>query len=565
MGQSRCAIYTRKSTEEGLEQDFNSLDAQREACAAFIQSQKQEGWTAIPKTYDDGGYSGGSMERPALKQVLADIEAKRVDVIVVYKVDRLTRSLSDFAKLVEIFDRCGVSFVSVTQQFNTTTSMGRLTLNILLSFAQFERELIGERVRDKVAASKKKGMWMGGTVPLGYDVKDRKLAVNKAEAKTVVEIYQRYLKLQSVRALRDDLAAAGIRSKRRFRADGSEYGHQKLSQGALYLMLQNRTYRGEATHKGKAYPGEHKAIVDEALWSSVQALLAQNRVARTNGANAQEPSLLTGLLFDEHGERLTPTWTSKKGKRYRYYVSAALVAGTNETKQRIPAGNLEDVVVEKIRRFFSDPKELIDVFERLGLSRQRSAAIKCAARIARQLNEKDQTRTTLILPLLRRVVVGSEEIKIEMHNDRLAALLHGKVAESLSEQSLESKDSGDAIILTVSAQLQRVAREMKLVIDQTKAGAMCDMALLRIIARAYDVQARLNANRNLSVKEVSQVENVSSAYIYSLLRLRWLAPSIVSAIVNGRHPKRLNAKRLMRLSFRLSPYWSEQRALLGFD
>ncbi len=238
---SRCAIYTRKSTEEGLEQNFNSLDAQREACAAFIQSQKHEGWTVITREYDDGGYSGGSMERPGLQRLLADIEAGRIDVVVVYKVDRLTRALSDFAKLVEIFDRCGVSFVSITQQFNTTTSMGRLTLNILLSFAQFERELIGERVRDKIAASKKKGIWMGGTVPLGYDVKDRKLIVNKAEARTVIDIYRRYLRLKSVRALQAELDAANIRSKRRVRPDGTEHGNQRFPQGALYLPLQNRT------------------------------------------------------------------------------------------------------------------------------------------------------------------------------------------------------------------------------------------------------------------------------------------------------------------------------------
>jgi site-specific DNA recombinase len=245
---SRCAIYTRKSSEEGLDQDFNSLDAQREACAAFVQSQKHEGWTISPTQYDDGGYSGGTMERPALQRLLADIEANRIDVVVVYKVDRLTRALSDFANLVEVFDRREVSFVSITQQFNTTTSMGRLTLNILLSFAQFERELIGERVRDKIATSKKKGMWMGGTVPLGYDVRDRKLVVNESEAGTVVDIFRRYLRLKSVRALAEELAAAGIRGKRRCHPDGTEYGNQRFSHGALYLMLQNRTYRGEATH-----------------------------------------------------------------------------------------------------------------------------------------------------------------------------------------------------------------------------------------------------------------------------------------------------------------------------
>src|SRR5438552_2488090 len=247
---SRCAIYARKSSEEGLEQAFNSLHAQREACAAFILSQKHEGWTVLPALYDDGGFSGGTMERPALKRLIADIEAGAIDVVVVYKVDRLTRALSDFAKLVEVFDRRGVSFVSVTQQFNTTTSMGRLTLNVLLSFAQFEREVTGERIRDKIAASKKKGLWMGGMPPLGYDVKNRKLVVNDAEARVVVDIYRRYLVLKSVRALKDELAGAGIGSKRRVRPDGTAYGGQSFSRGALYLMLQNRVYRGEVTHKG---------------------------------------------------------------------------------------------------------------------------------------------------------------------------------------------------------------------------------------------------------------------------------------------------------------------------
>ena len=311
------------------------------------------------------------MERPALQRLLADIEAGRIDVIVVYKVDRLTRALSDFAKLVDVFDKHGVSFVSITQQFNTTTSMGRLTLNILLSFAQFERELIGERVRDKVAASKKKGMWMGGTVPLGYDAKDRKLVVNKADARTVVDIYRRYLRLKSVRLLVKELDDAGIRSKRRLRPDGTEAGNQRFSQGPLYHLLQNRTYRGEATHKSNAYPGEHAAIVDKPLWDAVQAVLAENRVQRTTGANTKAPSLLTGLLFDEAGERLTPTWSIKKGTRYRYYVSKSLLKGDNKTHsgRRIPAGNLDTLVMERLQRLLSARGELLDAIAGTSIGR----------------------------------------------------------------------------------------------------------------------------------------------------------------------------------------------------
>jgi site-specific DNA recombinase len=309
----RCAIYTRKSTDEGLEQAFNSLDAQREACAAFVLSQKHEGWTVLPTAYDDGGYSGGTLERPALKKLIAAIEAAQIDVVVVYKVDRLTRALSDFAKLVEIFDRRGVSFVSITQQFNTTTSMGRLTLNVLLSFAQFKRKVIGERVRDKIAASKKKGMWMGGTVPLGYDVKDRKLAPNDTEARIVVDIFRRYLRLKSVRALAEELASTGIKSKRRVHPNGTEYGHQRFSHGALYLLLQNRIYRGEITHKGRSYPGQHAAIVDKQLWEAVQATLAENRVARATCAGNKQPSLPTGILFRRNRRQVDAYLLRQKG------------------------------------------------------------------------------------------------------------------------------------------------------------------------------------------------------------------------------------------------------------
>ena len=292
----RCAVYTRKSSEEGLEQEFNSLDAQREACEAYVTSQKHEGWTVLPALYDDGAYSGGTMDRPALQRMLDDIRAREIDVVVVYKVDRLTRSLGDFAKIVEVFDAQGVSFVSVTQAFNTTSSMGRLTLNVLLSFAQFEREVTGERIRDKIAASKKKGMWMGGLPSLGYDVKDRKLVVNEAEAATVRHIFQRYLELGAVRALQADLAATDVVSKRRTASDGSPYGGQRFSRGALYLMLKNRIYRGEIVHKGKAFPGEHAAIVDEELWQRVQSHLQENRIERREGDSAIEPSLLTGIV-----------------------------------------------------------------------------------------------------------------------------------------------------------------------------------------------------------------------------------------------------------------------------
>ena len=308
----RCAIYTRKSSEHGLEQDFNSLDAQREAAEAYIKSQAHEGWRLIKTHYDDGGLSGGTLERPALQSLLADIEARKIDIVVVYKVDRLTRSLADFAKLVELFEGHGVSFVSVTQQFNTTTSMGRLTLNVLLSFAQFEREIAGERIRDKFAASRRKGMWMGGTIPLGYDVQDRKLIVNKAEAETVRLIFARYLALGCVSSLQADLDRKGVRSKQRILTSGRVLGGSSFGRGALYHLLQNRIYRGEVVHKGTAYPGEHEAIVDEELWNAVQAKLSGNRTRRRQ-ARIESGAILGGLIFDDRGNRMSPTYTVRRG------------------------------------------------------------------------------------------------------------------------------------------------------------------------------------------------------------------------------------------------------------
>ena len=430
----RCAIYTRKSSEEGLEQAFNSLDAQREACAAFVLSQKHEGWTVLPTLYDDGGFSGGTMDRPALKLLLSDIAEGKVDVVVVYKIDRLTRSLFDFAKIVEAFEAKDVSFVSITQQFNTSTSMGRLTLNVLLSFAQFERELAGERIRDKIAASKKKGMWMGGLPPLGYDVKDRKLVVNDEEARTVLHIFRRYIELRSVRALKTELEQAGIRSKRRILTDGTACGGQKLSRGALYLMLQNRIYRGEITHKGNAYPGEHQPIVDQALWDQVQATLAENRIDRKTGAYARQPSLLAGLAFDETGERLTPSHAVKKGTRYRYYVSRSLIVGSakdHATGRRIPAGNLESLVINRLRAFFADQGAVLDAVRNEhpdGTHQKR--LISRGRQIAEELPTMapDQTRA-MLMSLVTRVDLKPDRVEIKMRRRSLVELLHARSTE----------------------------------------------------------------------------------------------------------------------------------------
>jgi DNA invertase Pin-like site-specific DNA recombinase len=565
----RCAIYTRKSTDEGLEQAFNSLDAQREACAAFIQSQKHEGWAVLPAQYDDGGYSGGTLERPALERLLADIEAGQVDVVVVYKVDRLTRALSDFAKLVEVFDRQAVSFVSITQQFNTTSSMGRLTLNVLLSFAQFEREVIGERVRDKIAASKKKGMWVGGMPPLGYDIKDRKLLVNKSEARTVVHIYRRYLALRSVRDLHDELAAEGVRSKRRLRPDGTTYGGQTIARGALYLMLQNRIYRGEITHKGNSYPGEHPAIIDHLLWDTVQAILAQNRVGRATGARAKHPSVLGGLVFDASGERLTPTYAIKKGTRYRYYVSSCLVRGAKGSRAggwRIPAGDLEGLVINKISELFSDPSVLFDVLdgEKKPGSWQRHL-VERGREIARQLNAEapDKVKATL-MALLCQLTIYPDRVEITISRARAVELL-ARESNDLTTLHHNTIPAGDDLMsLRVSAHLKRVGREMRILVEGADNKGKADPSLLRVVARAHDIQSRLSENTELTVHDVARQEGMTAAYIYNLLRLPWLAPDITTAIVTGRQPHHLTAKKLTSNASRLPADWAEQRKLLGF-
>ena len=347
----RCAVYTRKSSEEGLEQEFNSLDAQREACEAYIASQKAEGWMLVPDRYDDGGISGATLERPALKRLLADIEDQRVDVVVVYKIDRLSRALMDFSKLVDVFDRNNVTFVSITQSFNTTTSMGRLTLNILLSFAQFEREVIGERIRDKVAASRKKGMWMGGFVPLGYDVKDRKLVVNGTEAATVRTIFQRFIKIGSATELVRALRIEGIRGKR----------GKLIDKGYVYKLLNNRVYVGDAVHKGTAYPGEHQAIVDRALWDRVHAVLRESPRKRAANTRAQTPSLLKGLIFGPTGRAMTPAHTRKGGKLYRYYVSTDVLKRDANlcTVRRVPAAEIESAVVDQLRGLLRTPEIIV--------------------------------------------------------------------------------------------------------------------------------------------------------------------------------------------------------------
>ncbi|EDP61747.1 resolvase [alpha proteobacterium BAL199] len=415
----RCAVYTRKSSEEGLDMAFNSLDAQRDACAAYIASQKSEGWVALPGRYDDGGFSGGTLERPALRRLLADIEAGRIDIVVVYKIDRLSRSLMDFAKLVEVFDRHNVTFVSVTQSFNTTTSMGRLTLNILLSFAQFEREVIGERIRDKFAASRARGMWMGGHPPLGYDVRDRKLVVNETEAAAVRSVFERFLAIGSATTLARTLAAEGMTTKR---------GHP-IDKGTVYKLLNNRVYVGEAVHKGTAYPGEHQPIVTRALWDKVHAILAESPRTRAGRTRAATPALLKGLIFGPTGCAMTPTHTRRGDKLYRYYVSqSVLKRGADACPVgRVPAAEIEGAVVDQLRGLLRAPEVIVATWRSArpeidGLSEAEvREALEGLDPLWDELFPAEQAR--IVQLLVERVDVGVAGLKVRLRVQGLARMV----------------------------------------------------------------------------------------------------------------------------------------------
>jgi site-specific DNA recombinase len=562
----RCAIYTRKSSEEGLEQNFNSLDAQREACEAFIASQKHEGWTILPEMYDDGGFSGGTIERPAFQRLLVDVGEGKIDVVVVYKVDRLTRSLSDFAKIVEIFDKRNVSFVSVTQQFNTTTSMGRLTLNILLSFAQFEREVTGERIRDKIAASKKKGMWMGGLPSLGYDINDKRLVINEAEAKTVRYIFRRYTELKSVRLLKGDLDAQGIVSKPRNASDGTRYGEKPLARGALYLMLQNRIYRGETVHKDKSYPGEHEAIVDETLWSAVQAILTKNQSDRILGTAEKQVSLLSGILFDARGERMSPTHATKNNTRYRYYVSRPLLAGTiKHSGQRIPASNLEALVTGRIFNWLGDRTAMLDIIQShtSDATTQKRLMVGLEQCLATWLElEADEVRN-FILSIVARIQVHADRIDILLKPISLVRWLSRADSHAKSTAATRCDTEGSFATLSIPARLKRVGKEMKILIENESDPATPDASLVRVLIRAHVIRDRFLADKSLTLDEIAKSVDIVPSYVTRLFRLTLLAPDIVSAMLAGKHPPELNARKLLD-DTRLPLDWNEQRRSLGF-
>jgi site-specific DNA recombinase len=557
MTRLRCAIYTRKSTEDGLEQDYNSLEAQRDACEAYIKSQASEGWATVKTRYDDGGLSGATMERPALHRLLADINTGKVDVVVVYKVDRLTRSLSDFAKMVDQFDQHQTSFVSVTQQFNTTTSMGRLTLNVLLSFAQFEREVTAERIRDKIAASKKKGLWMGGVVPLGYDVIDRKLIVNDTEAETVRTLFDLYCRLGTVDAVKEEADRLGLRTKARKPNNGNRGGNQPFRPGHLYKLFANRMYIGEIVHKGVGYPGEHQPMIDQDTWDKVQTRLSANARTRRYRTNMKSPCLLTGLLFDEEGDRLSPSYCIKQGRRYRYYITRD---PGSRTGWRLPAKTLDAVVLDGICDFLSDKTLLMtDVVPSTSSAQEMADILSQAAELGITL------RTTT--PAEQRSFVQKTIDRIEVQQNRIRidvglSALRGRLGITDSDRN-DVMPQSKTLKVDIPIALKRRGVETKLIIGgHSSPPSDPDPVLINAIRSAAKWFEELRNGSAASVGDLAKRHRIHQGDVSRILPIAFLAPDIVEAILNGQHPVELTAARLKRT--RLPLDWAEQRRLLGF-
>ncbi len=543
----RCAIYTRKSSEEGLEQGFNSLHAQREACAAYVLSQASEGWVLLPEVYDDGGLSGGTLERPALQRLLGDVADSKVDIIVVYKVDRLTRSLLDFAKLVEALDKAGTSFVSITQSFNTTTSMGRLTLNMLLSFAQFEREVTAERIRDKVAASKAKGMWMGGIPPLGYRPDGRTLAIVEEHAALVREIHARYLALGNVRSVAESLAAERIRVPKRKTGTGRAFGGTAFSRGQIYAVLRNPIYVGDIPHRGSVFPGLHAPILERAAWNEVQQQLAGNvRGERTRRGNAH--GFLTGRIVDSEGQPLLATHARKGERRYRYYVSKALLEGTARSGtagMRMPAEEAEQVVQQELATLLDDPLALA---ERAGCTVPPDTLAPLLARGQELAASVRNGSSAAITALLGQVTIHDNRIEI--------ALSVPAMAETLG---LTAPDGASpTLTITREMRLTRTGRAVRLVHGSGAAATAqgADLTLIRLIAKAREWWARMTAG-NLDPSTLAAQEGVSVSYVVRVLRIAFLAPAVVDAVLDGRLRAGVDSTALLDIRA-IVPDWQKQ-------
>jgi site-specific DNA recombinase len=558
MTRVRCAIYTRKSSEEGLEQDFNSLDAQFEACAAYIKSQASEGWLLGKERYDDGGISGGTLIRPGLTRLLDDIATGRIDTVVVYKVDRLTRSLLDFAKLVETFDSAGTSFVSITQSFNTTTSMGRLTLNMLLSFAQFEREVTAERIRDKIAQSKARGMWMGGNPPIGYRPEGRSLAIVEPHAALIRHIFNRYLKLGNMRLLQNELRSLGLVKPHRSTAAGRAFGGALFNRSELYNILGSRIYVGEIVHRDSVHPGLHSPIIDPETFAAAQALLSRHVKGDRTPRDAQEQSLLSSRIFDEAGQPLIATHASKKTeagqRRYRYYVTRGLLQGIGKGI-RIPALELEHVVVGRLTEVLDYPLSYLEQ-EAATDAAASERAVKRGQELAAGLRGKRvEGQRALVRQLVGKVILGEDSVVIEICWPALCELL-GVPVHATDE---------DVLRIETAARLTRSGRAIRMVQpDGRLIRSAVDLKLVRLIVKARGWWQRLQQERGLTVTQLAANEDVTQSYVTRVLRLAFLSPEVVKAIMTGRQPDWLDCGSLSGKNS-ISLDWEQQRQdlLLG--
>ncbi|AUH64143.1 recombinase family protein [Paracoccus zhejiangensis] len=549
----RCAIYTRKSSEDGLEQGFNTLDAQYEACAAYVASQKHEGWRLVKEHYDDGGFSGGNTERPALQRLLTEVDAGRIGMIVVYKIDRLTRSLADFARLVERLEAKGCSFVSVTQAFNTSSSMGRLTLNVLLSFAQFEREVAGERIRDKIAASRKRGLWMGGTLPLGYDrhpdPREQVLVINASEAGTVRRIFDLYEETGCMRRLTEATAQLGLRSKSRKGRDGREIGNRPLARGQLYYLLTNPVYRGRSRHRGTEHPGQHPELIGDDQWQRVQDRLRAGAArSRANGPDgAIDTAPLTGKLFDETGDRLTPSHTSRGQRRYRYYLSNRMISGpADPSGWRLPAGMLEEQIAASISIHL---RRLLDAHRLLAdpdLSLQAALVDRLAGLTDEAILRTSEGRWRL-LDLLEQGTIQPEQSILRLSRSPLAAAA-GVTPDLLAE---------DALRIEAPTRLRRRGVEARLVIGSP--ARQPDAKLVAALGRAHRWLAKLRAGHDIA--SLARADHLSEGCLRVHLQLAFLAPVIQEAILNGTQPEALTLHRLTRPE--MPSDWQAQYARTG--
>lgn len=554
MKKVRCAIYTRKSSEDGLEQEFNSLDAQREACAAYITSQKIEGWVQVLESYDDGGLSGGTLERSGLLRLLADIRSGKVDQVVLYKIDRLTRSLADFAKIVDILDEAGASFVSVTQSFNTATSMGRLTLNMLLSFAQFEREVTAERIRDKIAASKKKGLWMGGNVPLGYEPNGRTLKVNETDAKIIRTIYDLYSRHQNIRKTKEESDKLGLKTAIRTLSSGRLKGGTSFSFGHIYHILTNPIYAGRIRHKAEVYPGQHPAIIEPEVWDALQqqlksgAVMSRSRKSRNGENRKKQVSLLIGKVFDETGDRLTPSHTkTAKGRRLRYYVSHRLVRSSgpkDPSGWRLPAPELEELVARLIRKHLSTPMVQASIVRDASAEEVASITGLLAEIPDKESASDDEVRSEL-LPLVERVKINPGKIRIALLADKIAEVLAIEVGRLCVEQ------------LEFETEFRHRKRGVETKLILADASGYRDETLFKNIALAHRYFDLIRGGKTYT--EIAETEGTSKRRIQLLVELAFMSPDAIRDVWEGQQSMGLTSEWLK--SHSVPPLWKEQRAL----